>query len=147
MLISRNLRIDLCFDFVFQNSICSSFNQSSSQTLIVSSRNVLQRCVTGQKWLQGGLRVRFFTKIQDQIKNPDHQDFSKGKETMYPKKDQIFMNFYIPQKRPTIERFSIMFTSNGNREFVPRDQVSPLLVVYCSLFQHINWQFHAIFYP
>ena len=26
-----------------------------------------------------------------------------------------------------------MFTSNGKREFVPRDQLSPLLAVYCSL--------------
>jgi len=38
----------------------------------------------------------------------------------------------------TTERLSITFTSNGKREFVPRDQVSPLLVVYCSLFQRIN---------
>ena len=30
------------------------------------------------------------------------------------------------------------FTSNGKREFVPRDQVSLLLVFYCSLFQPIN---------
>ena len=36
------------------------------------------------------------------------------------------------------ERLSITFTSNGKREFVPRDQVSPLLVVYCFLFQQIN---------
>ena len=27
---------------------------------------------------------RFFTKIQDQVKNPDHWDFSLGKETLYP---------------------------------------------------------------
>ena len=33
------------------------------------------------------LGVRFFTKIQDQIKNPDHKDFSLRKETMYPKSD------------------------------------------------------------
>ena len=31
-----------------------------------------------------------------------------------------------------------MFTSNGKREFVPRDQVSRLLVVYCQLFLQIN---------
>ena len=37
-----------------------------------------------------------------------------------------------------IERLSITFTSNGKREFVPRDQVSPLLVVYCSLLLRIN---------
>ena len=34
-----------------------------------------------------------------------------------------------------MERLSITFRSDGKREFVPRDQVSPLLVVYCSLFQ------------
>ena len=34
-----------------------------------------------------------------------------------------------------IERLSIKFTSNGKHEFVPRDQVSPLLVVYSSLLQ------------
>ena len=33
------------------------------------------------------LGVRFFTKIQDQIKTPDHQDFSLRKETVYPKRD------------------------------------------------------------
>ena len=28
--------------------------------------------------------MRFFAKIQDQIKNPDHKDFSLRKETMFP---------------------------------------------------------------
>jgi len=37
-----------------------------------------------------------------------------------------------------IERLSITFTSNGKHEFVPRDQVSPSIVVYCSLCLHIN---------
>ena len=32
----------------------------------------------------------------------------------------------------------ILFTSNGKREFVPRDQLSSLLVVYCSLFLHLH---------
>ena len=36
------------------------------------------------------------------------------------------------------ERFSITFTSNGKGECVPRDQVSPLLVVYCSLTPLLN---------
>ena len=44
-----------------------------------------------------------------------------------------------------LESLSITFTSNGKREFVPRDQVSPLLVVHCSLFLDMNQQFHAIF--
>ena len=39
---------------------------------------------------------------------------------------------------PTTGRLSITFTLNGKREFVPRDQVSSLLVVYCSLFLHLN---------
>ena len=29
-------------------------------------------------------------------------------------------------------------TSNGKLEFVPRDQVSSLLFVHCSLFLHLN---------
>jgi len=43
----------------------------------------------------------------------------------------------IAPKSP-LESLSITFTSNGKRESVPRDQVSPLLVVYFSLFVHIN---------
>ena len=38
----------------------------------------------------------------------------------------------------SLEKLSITFTSNGKREFVPRDQVSSLLVAYCSLFLHLN---------
>ena len=34
----------------------------------------------------------------------------------------------------TLKRLSITFTPKGKREFVPRDQVSPLLVVYCLLY-------------
>ena len=34
-----------------------------------------------------------------------------------------------------METFSIMFVPNGNRNYVPSDQVSPLLVMYCSLFR------------
>ena len=37
-----------------------------------------------------------------------------------------------------LERLSITFTSNGKREFVPREQVSPIPIVYCSLFLHKN---------
>ena len=36
------------------------------------------------------------------------------------------------------EKFSTTFTSNGKGECVPRDQVSSLLVVYCSLTPLIN---------
>ena len=45
----------------------------------------------------------------------------------------------------TIVRSNITFTSNGKPEFVPRDQVSPLLVVYCSLFLHIISSFTQLF--
>ena len=37
-----------------------------------------------------------------------------------------------------LERLRITFTSNSKRKFVPRDQVFSLLVVYCSLFLHLN---------
>ena len=36
-----------------------------------------------------------------------------------------------------IKKLSNTFTSNGKRELVTREQVSSLLVVYCSLFFHI----------
>ena len=32
-----------------------------------------------------------------------------------------------------IERFRVTFTPNGEREFVSRDQVFPLIVIYCLL--------------
>ena len=42
--------------------------------------------------------------------------------------------------KPLLERLSFTFTSNGKREFVPRDQVSPLiLVLFCSLLPRINF--------
>ena len=37
-----------------------------------------------------------------------------------------------------VERLSITFTSNGKREFVPRDQAFPFIVVYCSLFLNLH---------
>ena len=40
-----------------------------------------------------------------------------------------------------IERINITLTPNGEREFVPREQVTPLLVVYSTLFLHINISF------
>ena len=58
-----------------------------------------------------------------------------------------FGNLVSLFKKPLLERLSIALTSNGTREFVPRDQVSPFHVVYCSLFLHLNSQYHAIFYP
>ena len=53
---------------------------------------------------------------------------------------------FFSREKIGCSRLSFTFTSNGNREFVPRDNGSPLLVVYCSLFLHINQQFHTIFY-
>ena len=38
----------------------------------------------------------------------------------------------------SLEKLSITFTSNGKRDCVPREQVSALLIVYCSLFLHLN---------
>ena len=43
------------------------------------------------------------------------------------------------------ERLRFTFTPNGKREFVPRDQVFPLIVVYCLLVLQKNKYFHAIF--
>ena len=44
-----------------------------------------------------------------------------------------------------IERLRFTFTLNVKREFVPRDQVFPLIVVNCLLLQLKNKQFHASF--
>ena len=45
--------------------------------------------------------VRFFTKIQDQIKNPDNSDFSLRKETMYR---PVAMFFFTGRCDPTRRR-------------------------------------------
>ena len=42
-------------------------------------------------------------------------------------------------------RLRFMFTPNGKRKFVPRDQVFLLLVVYCLLLLLKNKFFHARF--
>ena len=47
------------------------------------------------------------------------------------------LSFFIIESLLTRSR-RLTFTSNGKRECVPRDQVSSLLVVYCSLFLHLN---------
>ena len=44
-----------------------------------------------------------------------------------------------------LERLRFTFTPNGKREFVPRDEVFPLIVVYCFLLVHRNKWFHASF--
>ena len=38
----------------------------------------------------------------------------------------------------TLERLRFTFTPNGKREFVPRDQVFPLIVINCLLLQLKN---------
>ena len=45
----------------------------------------------------------------------------------------------------TIERLSITFTSDGKREFLPRDQVSLLLVVCCLLFLQLNFDIYTLY--
>ena len=62
-------------------------------------------------------RVCFFTKIQDQIKNPHHQDFSSRKETMYPNKDG----------------FSSISTVFSRKSNTAADSVESLLNFHCIL--------------
>jgi len=50
----------------------------------------------------------------------------------------------LPVVAPYFITFTSNQTSNSKREFVPRDQVSAFLVVYCSLFLHIMEYFHLI---
>ena len=45
----------------------------------------------------------------------------------------------------TIERLRFTFMPNGKREFVPRDQVFPLIFVCCLLLLQKNKYFHASF--
>ena len=47
--------------------------------------------------------------------------------------------------RAILGRLRFTFTSNGKREFVPRDQVFFLIVVYCLLLLLKNKYFHASF--
>ena len=51
---------------------------------------------------------------------------------------ECFMNSY------SIERLRVTFKPNAKREIVPRDQVFPLIVVYCLLLL-LEKQFHASF--
>ena len=53
--------------------------------------------------------------------------------------------FKVPGKSKIVERLRFTFTPNGKREFVPRDEVFPLIVVYCFLLLHRNKWFHASF--
>ena len=60
------------------------------------------------------LGVCFFTKIQDQIKNPDHQDFALRKETMNPKRDycKVFGGVFVKRKKrkETEEKITEVFS-------------------------------------
>ena len=49
----------------------------------------------------------------------------------------FFLNSLFPRTYLCINR-EVKHHVYGKREFVPRDQVSSLLVLYCSLFLHIN---------
>ena len=55
---------------------------------------------------------------------------------LFPKRQMTLRHFVRGNNQ--IERWSITFTPNGKREFVPRDQDSSLFVVYCSLVLLIN---------
>ena len=56
------------------------------------------------------LGVRFFTKIQDQIKNPDHQDFSLRKETIIVKCLEGFSWREEKRKKKTEEKITEVFS-------------------------------------
>ena len=45
-----------------------------------------------------------------------------------------------------LDRLRFTFTPNGKREFVPRDQVFPLIVANCLLLQLTNKKFSRQFY-
>ena len=62
----------------------------------------------------------------------------KRATALFPGKEASAIRETVPappvRLNAQIKRLSITFTSSGKREFVPRDQVSPLLVAYCSFF-------------
>ena len=59
--------------------------------------------------------------------------------------DDISIDVITVGKCFSIERQRFTFTPNGEREFVPRDQVFPLFFVYCLLLLHKNKKFYASF--
>ena len=83
---NRESRAQILFPFLFERQPRRlPFNKSVSPG----------KLLTHLKMYLENLRVRFFTNIQDQIKNPDHEDFSSRKETMYPKKGLFLLSISI----------------------------------------------------
>ena len=76
-----------------------------------------------------------------QILNFNNQLLIESFVTLETRRDlepKCFWDSYWGGAGQLLERLSITFTSKGKREFVPHDPVLSLLVVYCSLFLHIN---------
>ena len=73
----------------------------------------------------------------------------KGKRTSKYKRAVSPVNKNGQQRvtgvKKSVDRLRFTFTPNGKREFVPRDQVLPLIVVNCLLPQLKSKQLHASF--
>ena len=58
---------------------------------------------------------------------------------------QILLQVYSSCRISLVERLRFPFTPIGRREFLPRDQVSPIFSVYSLLLLHKNKYFYASF--
>ena len=69
--------------------------------------------------------------------------------TMRTQLKKVMINIYwqaLGVWQVILDRLRFTFTPNGEREFVPRDQVFPLIVANCLLLQLTNKKFSRRFY-
>ena len=155
----------LCYGLQFSYDMCSSiyFEEQRSRYAFrtrLYAKPCGKRSTGGGGWyIEIKLYVKWsFTRAQKQRKiihvKPlvkkvvlvvyERWQFTRGSNCNQKTSTGKILMFWIGNG--ILERLSITITSNGKREFLLRNQVSTLLFVYCSLFQQINQQFHAIFY-
>ena len=65
-----------------------------------------------------------------------HAKGSSVTRNSFSLKKEEFHDHFKQFLTKTIERLRLKFTAKGKHEYVPRDQVFPLLLVYCSLYHH-----------
>lgn len=65
-----------------------------------------------------------------------HAKGSSVTRNSFSLKKEEFHDHFKQFLTKTIERLRLKFTANGKPEYVARDQVFPLLLVYCSLYHH-----------
>ena len=127
----------------------SKFNEHA---LIFQQLSLLQQHVLPQRYLRDvsipislfvvlyGILLLTLDRVKEFLIKISHDielvSFHVWMLYLFPKRQMTLRDFVRGNNQ--IERWSITFTSNGKRKFVPRDQDSPLIVVYCSLVLLIN---------